>query len=141
MTETIVQALPSSAPIRTLEIEALDNDQFAVKVKMKKPALLPAIRLRLRIEDQPRLPESPTLTLRFAAGGFTAVAAPLLRQMASLPPGLHLEGDRLHLHLDVLAAKYGVADVLPFLKSLRISTEPGRFVLALDAGVSDPAAS
>ena len=139
LSASVAGALPASAPIRTVDIEALDDGQFAVKVRMKKPALLPPIRLRLRIEEQPRLPDSPVLTLRFASGGLSALAAPLLRQMASLPKGMSLEGDRLRIRLDVLAAQYGVDDVLPFLRSLTISTEPGRFVIALDAGVSQPA--
>jgi hypothetical protein len=138
LTDAVARALPATAPIRTLDIEALDNNEFAVKVKMKKPAILPAIRLRLRLEEQPRLPDSPVLTLRFASGGLSAVAAPLLRQMASLPRGMRLEGDRLLVHLGILATQYGLEDVLPFLRSLKISTERGRFIIALDAGVSEP---
>ena len=62
--------------------------------------------------------------------GAAAFARPALRFLETLPPGMRLEHDRLHVDLAVLLAHNGAADVLPHLAALELTTTEGRAILS-----------
>ncbi len=86
--------------------------------------------MTLAIEEQPRLPEHPILSLRLAqASGFVALAASTLPSMVTLPPGISIEGEHIRLDLRRLLAERKLDSWLEYVTDLRISTRAGAIVL------------
>lgn len=140
LSRIVMAQLPLKSAIRTLEIHALAANEISVRVRLSTPALLPAFQIKLRIETQPKLPETPILILRLSSRGLSAVAKPILRLLDALPPGIALNGDRLHVDLRALAKRAGAADALRYLSLLELSTEPGRLIATIEAAVPTAAA-
>jgi hypothetical protein len=130
----ITDRLPADAPVRSVELRAHPNHEFSVRVRLRRLALMPPIQLRFRIERQPQLPGSPVLTLLMAPSGLGALAGPALRLLDTLPPGISVEGHRIHVDLETLARRYGVA-AFAYLTTLDVSTEDGRFIVTAAAAL------
>ena len=126
----IADRLPPSSPISELQLRAEDGNRATVSVKLARLAFLPAVRVRLTIERQPELPASPILVLRLAFEGVAALASPALQFLKSLPPGIALERDRLHVDLATLLAQYGAADALLYVTALELATVAGRVIVS-----------
>lgn len=135
LSRVLRERLPRSWPVRDLELRALSGNQIAIRVRLKKPAFLPALTITFAIERQPQLPESPVLILRLASTGLSALAGPALSLLNALPTGFDRDGNRLLLNLGALAEAHGVADLLQLLTGLEVTTEPGRVILAVNAAV------
>jgi hypothetical protein len=130
----ITEQLPADAPVRSVELRAHPHNEFRVRVRLRRLALMPPVQLRFRIERQPQLPASPVLTLLMAPSGLGALAGPALRFLDTLPPGIGVEGHRIHVDLAVLARRYGVP-AFDYLTSIEISTEEGRFIVTAAAAL------
>ena len=74
-------SLPPDGAIRALELKAHSGNEFTVRVRLRKPALLPPLSLRFRIAHQPELPASPLLVLLLAPTGLGVLAGPALRML------------------------------------------------------------
>jgi hypothetical protein len=93
----IATSLPANAPVRSVTVQPEANDRLAVRI-VAKAALIPAITLKLAIESQPRLPDSPVLVLRMVTlGGLFGLASGAVAGM--LPPGVRLQGERILVDL------------------------------------------
>jgi hypothetical protein len=114
-------------------VRADPGNQFSVRIRLARPSFLPAFRLRFVIEQQPQLPASPVLVLRMVAEGLAALAAPALRFLEVLPPGIRLQQERLYVDLAVLLQKYGAGEALDFLTDLSVSTAEGRIIVTARA--------
>jgi hypothetical protein len=126
--------LPPEAPVRNVAIRPETGDRFSVRI-VPKMSLLPAITLKLVIEEQPRLPESPVLVLRMATlSGLFGLAAGALSGM--LPPGVRLEGERILVDLRMLAEQQGQGRILDYLTKLHVRTEQGRIVLLVAGSIA-----
>lgn len=133
--EIVATTLPPSVPVRELHVHPEAGDGFAVRVSPRS-GLLPSLTIKLTIHRQPALPDAPVLVLRLATlGGLFGIAAAALPIAQMLPPGVRLEGEYVQVDLAAIAAQQGFADVLPFVRALRVTTEPGRAILHLDAAV------
>jgi hypothetical protein len=131
--QLIAASLPASAPVRSVTIHPEDGDRFSVRI-VPKAAIMPAIRLKLAIEEQPRLPESAVLVLRMATlGGLFGLASGAISGM--LPPGVRLDGERIRVDLQTIANQHGQAALMDYLTGLRVHTEAGRVILKVEAGV------
>ena len=129
----IAASVPPNAPVRTVAVHPEADDRFAVRI-VAKAALIPAITLKLAIEAQPRLPDSPLLVLRMVTlGGLFGLASGAIAGM--LPPGVRLDGERILVDLAALAAQKGQGELFGYVKRLEVHTEPGRLIVQLDAGV------
>ena len=51
-----------------------------------------------------------------------------------LPPGISMDGDRIHISLEALLAPHDTADVF-YLTELRVTTSVGVFVVSVRAGI------
>ena len=123
--------LPLDSPVREIDLEAQPGNLVNVRLKLTRPAFLPSVSVKLFIERQPVLPESPVLGLRLEmAAGLMGLAGPALKMMGTLPRGLHLEGDRLDVDLRALLERADAIDVLDYLGDLQLTTDQGRFVVA-----------
>jgi len=129
----IAASLPPNAPVRTVTVHPEAADRLAVRI-VAKAALIPAITLKLAIESQPRLPDSPVLVLRMVTlGGLFGLASGAIAGM--LPPGVRFDGERILVDLAALASQRGHGEVFDYLKRLEVHTEQGRLVLQVDAAV------
>jgi hypothetical protein len=124
--------LPSQ--IRELRVHAQAGNRIAVRVKVGG-SFFPAINLTLAIEGQPELPGFPVLVLKLELGGLLALAGPALRFLDSLPRGIRIEGDRVHVDLGRLAQERGLEAWLPYLEALRVDTAEGVLVLTARAAM------
>jgi hypothetical protein len=134
LTRVITDRLPSTSTVREIELQALDGNECTVRVRLR-PAFLPTVSARLLIEEQPRLPHSPVLTLRIVSKGLAALASGPLASAFRLPAGFTLHDDRLRIDLAALARQYGAEAALGFLKSLELTTERGHLVVSADAAL------
>jgi hypothetical protein len=131
LTRLITERLPPKSTVREIEIAARDGNECQLRVRLR-PAFLPTIDARLVIEGQPRLPESPVLTVRLVSRGLAALASGPLAAAFRLPTGFTLEGDQLRIDLDALARQYGASDTLDYLTRLELSTEHGRVIVTAE---------
>lgn len=132
--QLIAASLPANAPVRSVSIVPEAGDHFSVRI-VAKAALIPAITLKLAVDQQPRLPGSPVLTLRMVTlGGFFGLASGVIAGM--LPPGIRLEGERILVDLRAMAAQHGASDLFDYLTDLQVHTDEGRVVLHVDAAVN-----
>ena len=133
LNQLIAGALPSGAPVRTVTIRPEDGDRFSVRI-VPKAAILPAITLKLAIEEQPRLPQSAVLVLRMASlGGLFGLASGAISGM--FPPGVHLDGDRIRIDLRTIAADHGQAALIEYVTRLNVHSQAGRAILKIEAGI------
>jgi hypothetical protein len=130
--ETVATLLPPGGKVREVEIRAEADNRLTARVRLSASTLLPAIPVTLAIEEQPRLPEHPILSLKLAqASGFVALAASTLPSMLTLPPGISIEGEHIRLDIRRLLAERKLDGWLEYLKELRVSTRAGAIVLYL----------
>ncbi len=133
LNELIAASLPSRAPVRSVSIRPEAGNHFSVRL-VPKAALLPAITLKLAIEQQPQLPSSPIVVLRMVTlGGLFGLASGAIAGL--LPPGVTLQGERLFVDLRTIAAQHGAEEAFQYLTALQIETEAGRVALRVDAAV------
>ena len=135
LNEFVAAALANNRHLREAHVHPETGNRFAVRVA-PRAAMLPSLTIKLEIERQPELPQSPELVLRMATmGGLFGMATAALPIAQMLPAGVRLDGEHIHIDLRTLAAQAGAGDALAFLKQLRITTEDGRVILHLRAGV------
>jgi hypothetical protein len=130
LSRVIANRLPPSSPISELQLHAGDGNQVTVSVKLARLAFLPAVRVRLTVEQQPALPASPILVLRMVFEGVAALAGPALRFLEGLPPGIRVDKDRLYVDLATLLAQYQAAEALSYLTSLELTTARGQVIVS-----------
>jgi hypothetical protein len=131
--ELIATSLPPDAPVRSVAIRPEAGNLFSVRI-VPKAALIPAITLKLLVEGQPQLPESPVLVLRMATlGGLFGLASGAIAGL--LPPGVRLDGERILVDLRTIAAQRGGEQLFDYLSALQIRSDDGHIRIHLDAGV------
>ncbi len=135
LNELIAAAVPPTAPVQDVELTSKDGNRIRVRFKAAAAAFLPPLNVTLLIEQQPRLPESPTLVLKLEAGGLLSMAGSALRFLDALPLGLRVVGDRIHVDLGSLLAARGLGDLLDYAEAVEVTTIPGAVVVAVRAGV------
>lgn len=136
LNDVIAASLPASGAIREFTVHPQAENRLGVRVKLARPEFLPAITATLAIERQPELPDTPLLGFRVTGlPGLLALAAPVLSLRTMLPPGVRLEGDRLTVDLASLLEQHGQRELLRHLERLRVTSEKGRLLIEVEAGV------
>jgi hypothetical protein len=135
LTRLILSRLPSSIPIKELDLRASVGNQLAVRLKLTRPVFLPALTIRLVIDQQPVLPASPVLVLRVVSQGMAAMGNTALRFLQGLPAGLQFEGDRLSVNLATLLERYGGEAALEYFTSLEVSTDERHLIISARAAI------
>jgi hypothetical protein len=131
VTAVVSSLLSPSIPVRSLQLVAEVGNQFAVRIKLKTPALLPPITVRFAIIDQPRLPATAELVCAPVSEGVAIFMGPLLQLFANLPPCVRLVENRFHIDVRALAAQHGLAEIFQYVTELTLATVPGQFVLTI----------
>jgi len=132
----IAERLPRGSVVSAVDIEALAENQLSVRVRLGQLALLPAIRVGLAIDRQPDLPALPVLGLRIVSPALAALAGSLVaRFLHGLPAWVAFDGVRLSVDLQAAAASAGAAETFAYLRSLAVTTAPGRVIVSIRASV------
>jgi hypothetical protein len=127
----------ASGPVTAVQVDALDEDTFGAQVTMRMK-MIPTIRIVGRIEEQPELPQRPSLGIRWSMPGMGALsmfAAPVLAFLNALPRGLRAEDDRILVDVVELLRSRGLADLLPYLRKAQVHTRRGAFIVRLELRV------
>lgn len=128
--------MPPSGPVCELDVRAHEANRLSVRVRLRRPALMPPLSVKLTIVQQPRLPDAPAIGLRLSApGALLALAGSAARAFNVLPPGVQLEGDRVYVDLRALLEQHELGEVLHYLEYLEITTEDGRIIFSARGGV------
>lgn len=117
----------SGSPIESLTVEPRPGEVILVHVRLRT-SFVPALTVQALIDEQPHLPDSPVLVLRWSLlglGRLARLASPVLALFDLLPPGISVDGDRIAVNLQAILAAKGQADVLPLLRELEIRTIEG----------------
>jgi hypothetical protein len=132
----IARALPPTAPVSDVHVEILDDDAFAVHLSLRGVRLLPRITVAAAILQQPDLPRSPLLVLRWSVpslGPLARLASPLLSLFTQMPAGIRVEGDRVAIEIGELLRARGLGELLPLLTRLHVTTRRGTARVAFSA--------
>ena len=122
--------------VRELRIRPFAGNRFDVQVRLARPAFLPPINVTAVIERQAELPGAPAIVLRLSSlPGVMAFAGGAAAFFNVLPPGVRMEGERVHVDIAELARQHGYAEVLGFVRRLQVTTIEGAVVLEIDLGV------
>ena len=130
----IAERRPPSMPVRGIEVVPHASEQVDVKVWPSKRPWVPPVRVRLTIEQQPQLPDSPTLVLALHVPPVVSFAAGALNVSDYLPPGVTLEGRHVVISLAALAERYAPG-ALEYLTALAVTTEEHRLVITATLAV------
>jgi hypothetical protein len=132
--EIIARTLPPAGRLRELLVRADDGNQLRVTLRLSAGGLNLPVSLTLVIDEQPELPHNPALGLRLSgAPALFSLAAPVMRSLDLLPPGITLDGDRIRVDLQIVLAHYGKGELLNYVRELRVSTAARVIVLTIRA--------
>lgn len=136
LNELIARLLPHNGAVREVVLHARQGNEIAADVRVAKGAMTLPISLMLEIESQPVLPQRPVLGLRLKnAPRLLTLGGAMLRMFDVLPPGISMDGDRIHINLEALLAPHDTADLFRYLTELRVTTSVGVVVLSVRAGI------
>jgi hypothetical protein len=133
----IAERIGDHPHVRSVRVETHDADWAAIHV-VARSRLVPSLRFTARIEQQPALPDDPTLRLQWSmpsAGPLALLAGPMLSYFNKLPPGITMTGDRVVIDVRHLLRMRGLDGALPFVKRLAVHTRAGAFVVRFELGV------
>ena len=121
-----------TSPVRRVDIRPHDGDRFDVLVTLSWP-FVPPLKMVATVEEQPRFPASPVLTLRWSLLGMVGtIASRVIAWQDRFAPGIRLDGDRLALDLPTLAARGPATALLPYVKALALHTFDDQVVLDVE---------
>jgi len=135
--EAVAAMIPPGGKVRTVRATVEERNYVTAEIRLSGPSFLPPIPIGFAIEDQPQLPDRPTLGLRLVkASGLVAMAASLFPSVASLlPPGVALDGDRIRIDIRRLLADRNLEGWLDYVTDLRVTTRAGVVVLDVRARI------
>jgi hypothetical protein len=138
----IAERLRSSpSPVETAEVQVRPEGELFVRVRLRRPSFIPPVMVGLRIEQQPDLPRSAVLGLRWwlpGMGALAAFAGPVISLLRAGPPGIAVEGERVLVDLRQILHAQGFGEAMDLLRSLRVGTREGAVVCAFEVEVPGP---
>ncbi len=129
----------ADTPLASVRIEPRQDNVIEAEVTPSS-RFAPQVRVQAMIERQPDLPASPQLVLRWRIQGaslLAKLAAPVIANLKSLPPGVRIDGDLILIDLRDALASQGHADLLEYMRALRIETRADGFVVTFELGVGE----
>jgi len=136
LNEIIRELLPPAIPVRDLSVWPQAGDRFTVRAKVGASPIVPPLKIGVQIDRQPDLPSSAILVLKLEMGVLAAFAAPALRFLDALPPGIHLDRDRVFVDVAKLLEERGFGQYLQFIHHIEVHTTEGAVVATIRAGVA-----
>jgi hypothetical protein len=139
LTQIIAANLPPGALVREVQLRAEDGERIGLKVTLARPSFLPAIPIALVIHEQPDLPDHAILTLRISQSAALVSMAERALKHVSLPAGVTIAGDRIHVDIQTLLAARNLETVLSHVTDLYVHTREGAVVVIVHARVATAA--
>jgi hypothetical protein len=148
VTDSVLNALiaerlrASETPVDKAEVQVRASDELFVRVQLRR-SFVPPVIIGARIEQQPDLPRSAVLGLRWwlpGMGALAALAAPVLSFLKSGPPWLTVDGQHVRIDLARILRDQGAEEILAHLASLRIGTRDGALLVRFELQVAAPRA-
>ena len=130
----------AQTPIAAVHVEPRQDNVIEVDVT-PSARLVPRVRVQAMIERQPEFPDSPRLVLRWripAAGMIARLAAPTIANLKSLPPGVSIDADFAVIDLREILASQGQAELIPYVRALRIETRADGFLVTFELLAAGP---
>ncbi|HEX5110701.1 MAG TPA: hypothetical protein VFV95_19760 [Vicinamibacterales bacterium] len=126
----IAMKLDARSRVAAVTIESHDGNRISAHVRMRS-SFVPTVTVDATVEKQPEFPQSPALVLRWAPrlGPLSALVAQAVDSFARLPPWIRLQPGLATVDVAELIRSLGYGEVLPYIRSLRVRTTPGRVVL------------
>jgi hypothetical protein len=128
----------AATPIAAIHVEPRQDNVVEADVTPSS-RLSPRVRVQAMIEQQPAFPDSQRLVLRWripAVGLLARLAAPVIANLKSLPPGVRIDADFVVIDLRDILASQGHADLIAFVLALRIETRAVGFLVTF--GLASP---
>ena len=133
LNELVVSAIPPSVPVRDVTIQPRRGDRFSVRARLARVDFLPPITITVAIERQPELPDSPLVLRLTSFPGLITMIGAAFPIASKLPPGIRMDKDRVLVDLKTLAESQGYADLLTLVEKVRLTTDEGKLIVALEA--------
>lgn len=146
ITEAVLNSLiaerlrSSETPVEKAEVQVRANDEVFARVQLRR-SYLPAVIVGARIEQQPDLPRSAVLGLRWwlpGMGALAALAAPVLSFLKAGPPWMAVDGQHVRIDLARLLRDQGAEEILAHLAFLRVGTREGALLVRFELQVAAP---
>ena len=131
----IADRLGSSTHVTAAHVHARDGDALDVHLTLRGVPLVSSVPVRLRITRQPVLPAAPALEMEWSVAGLGSlarIAGPFITRMATLPPGVRIDRDRIAVNLEDVLEAQGLGDVLRLITRLEVHTRDGRILLRFE---------
>jgi len=137
VSEAVSGLIPQGGRVQDVRITVQDGNQLTAHIRLSGPSFLPAIPVKVSIEDQPLLPDRPILRLRLmSAASLVAMTASFLPALtAALPPGITMDGDRIQLDIKRLLTERKMDIWLNYLTDLRVTTRAGALAVEVRGGI------
>jgi hypothetical protein len=124
--------------VAAVVVEPQPGDVLLVHLRMRA-TFVPPLTMRLVIVEQPELPASPVLVMRWSLEGglgwLAKAASPALAVFQVLPPGIRVDGDLLGINIAELLRSKDLGWVVPLLRRLRVSTSATGVTVQIAAGL------
>lgn len=132
--------VPANAPVREVSVHPRAGNRLGVRARVARAAFLPPVTINMEIERQAVLPDGPLVVRILTAPGLVSLLGAAFPLGAMLPPGIILQDQRLLVDVRALIERQGYGELLPYLESIRVTTEPGRLLVdvALRVWARDP---
>ena len=124
--------------VSAVVVQPQPDGVLLVHVRMRA-TFVPPLTMRLVIVEQPDLPASPVLVMRWSLEGglgwLAKAASPALAVFQLLPPGIRIDGDLLGIDIAELLRAKDLGWVVPLLTRLRVSTSSTGVAVQISAGL------
>jgi hypothetical protein len=130
------QLAKRETPVAAVRVEGRDHDEADVLL-VARTRLVPPIRMHVKIEQQPDLPRSAVLGLRWSipgAGPLALLAGPALAFFKALPPGVRMHKDHVTIDLRELLAANGCGELGDYVRRVQLHARAGGFVVGFEVG-------
>ena len=124
----------TDGPVASAEVQLRAAGELLVRVRLRRPALAPAVIVGLRIEEQPALPRPAVLVMRWSLPGLPVLGGmlgPVIPFLKMGPPWITVKGERILVDIARALEDRGVADLLDQVASLQVTTRNGAVVVSL----------
>lgn len=124
----------SQGPVGEALVQTQDAEQLTIQLSMRASRMIPSVKIAARIEQQP-VPGTGVLGLRWSMpsmGPLALFAAPALSYFKALPPGIHVDGDRISVDVAEVLRTQGMGDLVRYITGLRVTTRSGMFIVQFE---------
>jgi hypothetical protein len=126
------------APVESVEIR-VTGGEITARLALRRPRFAPPITVAARVEQQPELPFSPVLALRWrfpGLGALAALAGPLVAAFSNTPAGIRVDGDIVLIDLAAALEHRGMRHLLDHVRSLRVEPREGAVLVRFETRVT-----